>query len=412
MSAGAVLAAILGLACSLVALCIAVWIVLPAPTPAIATLAVAASEWSLLPGALGLAGIALGLLGAWGSTGPGSAEQGATTGAASLSPRLAVAWLGPLIGAAALLLSLDPLIEAWQAARANGVQLDAPWRNIVGPIGMNTPPPGVETVAFARAGGTVLYADVLRPARAGATGLSAAVVVVHGGAWSSGERGAVPAWNRWLAEQGYVVFDVDYRLSPPPAWRDATGDVKCAVAWVRRNAAAYGVDPARIALLGRSAGAQLALLAAYTPGLAALPPSCEDPTADTSVRAVIDFYGPADLAWGYDYPANQAVIDGPETLRTFLGSTPETDPERYALASPITHVKPGVAPTLLLHGGRDQLVLPEQTRRLEARLRDASVPYRAVLLPWAQHGFDYLFEGWGSQVARPIVRAFLEEYLR
>jgi acetyl esterase/lipase len=89
------------------------------------------------------------------------------------------------------------------------------------------------------------------------------VIVVHGGGWRSGERSDFPSWNAWLADTGYVVFDIDYRLSPPPAWQDAPADVACAVGWVKENAARYGVDPERVALMGRSAGGHLVLLAAY-----------------------------------------------------------------------------------------------------------------------------------------------------
>ena len=58
------------------------------------------------------------------------------------------------------------------------------------------------------------------------------MIVVHGGGWRSGERGDFPLWNAWFASKGYVVFDIDYRLSPPPTWRGSPADVGCAVGWV------------------------------------------------------------------------------------------------------------------------------------------------------------------------------------
>lgn len=123
------------------------------------------------------------------------------------------------------------------------------------------------------------------------------MVVVHGGGWRSGNRGEFPRWNAWLADKGYVVFDIDYRLSPPPSWQDAPGDVRCAVGWVKENSGRYGVDPGRVALMGRSAGGHLALLTAYTEGTSALPAGCgvRGEQQDTSVAAVAAFYPPTDL---------------------------------------------------------------------------------------------------------------------
>ena len=91
-----------------------------------------------------------------------------------------------------------------------------------------------------------------------------AIIVIHGGSWSSGDKSDFPRWNGWLVEHGFAIFDIQYRLAPQPNWQTATSDVKCAIGWVKRNADHYGVDPDRIALLGRSAGGHLALLAAYT----------------------------------------------------------------------------------------------------------------------------------------------------
>jgi acetyl esterase/lipase len=236
-----------------------------------------------------------------------------------------------------------------------------------------------------------------------------AVIVVHGGSWSGGDKTDFPQWDQWLAQQGFAVFDIQYRLGPQPNWQTATADVKCAIGWVKRNAAQYGVDAERIAILGRSAGGHLALLAAYTADEPSLPPSCE--ASDTSVRAVISLYGPADLVWGYNNPANPDVIDGPGTLRRFLGGTPETAAEAFQIASPITHVQPNTPPTLLFHGSRDQLVGQRHAELLSDQLTQANVPHHTVFIPYGQHGFDYNFYGWGSQIMQPVLLDFLQTYV-
>src|SRR6202022_3108945 len=94
-----------------------------------------------------------------------------------------------------------------------------------------------------------------------------------------------PTWNRWLAERGYLVLDIQYRLAPAAGWREAVGDIGRATTWLRANADDLGVDPGRIALLGRSAGGHLALLAAFTADASDQQPPC----------CVIAFYAPSDL---------------------------------------------------------------------------------------------------------------------
>ena len=236
-----------------------------------------------------------------------------------------------------------------------------------------------------------------------------AVMVVHGGAWNGGKKSESPRWNHWLVAQGYVVFDVEYRLTPQPNWRTAAGDVKCALGVVSRDAAKWGIDPERIALLGRSAGAQLALLAAFTPGDAAITPSC--PVQDSPVSAVVSLYGPTDLIYGYANGANPRVIEGPETLRAYLGGTPDTAANAFKLASPIEHVGSNTPPALLMHGGRDQFVLPAQMDRLAQRLAERGRPHETVFLPYAQHGFDYFFDGWSGQITQAVVGRFLRQAL-
>jgi acetyl esterase/lipase len=262
---------------------------------------------------------------------------------------------------------------------------------------------------FANVEGQTLKLDVYL-SRIGQEKLSPAIIVVHGGSWSAGERGDYPQWNEWLARQGFAVFDIDYRLAPQPNWRTATGDVKCAIAWVKANASRYEVDAARIALLGRSAGGHLALLAAYSTNDVALAPSCAS-TADLSVRAVVALYAPTNLNWGFEHPANKRVLDGTEKIRNFIGGSPASATEAFRLASATSHVNAQTPPTLLFHGGRDQLVRDENMSLLVERLTQQNVPHRAVLIPYAQHGFDYNFNGWGSQIARQIISEFLQTHV-
>ena len=311
-----------------------------------------------------------------------------------------------LLCATTVAVSLVPMAQAQRVASAQDVTLSLPGY-FAGPASEAERPP--ETATYARPEGEELKLDVWRPpddhgeSRAAERG-RAAVVVVHGGGWRSGHRGEFPEWNAWLADKGYVVFDIDYRLSASN-WQKAPTDVACAVGWVKESANRYGVDPGRVALMGRSAGGHLALLAAYTRGPAAPTPGCEAPNArDTGVAAVAAFYPPTDLA----RLSRQGYLGG---IDRFLGGTPGAAPGRYRLLSPISRVGPGDPPTFLAHGGDDEIVPPKESEHLAGRLREASVPHRLVELPWANHTFDFSWGGWGSQITRSSLEEFLESRL-
>jgi acetyl esterase/lipase len=309
--------------------------------------------------------------------------------------------------AATVVVSLVPTAEAWRAAASEGVSLSLS-EYFASPFSVAGRPP--ETATYARPGGEELKLDVWRPPdnAVGDAGMEKgrpAVVVVHGGGWRSGNRGEFPRWNAWLADKGYVVFDIDYRLSPPPSWQDAPGDVRCAVGWVRENSGRYGVDPGRVALMGRSAGGHLALLTAHTEGASALPAGCEvRREQDTSVAAVAAFYSPTDLA----RLSSLGYLGG---IDRFLGGSREVFPGRYRLSSPVARIDPGDPPTYLVHGGDDELVPPGESELLAGRLGEAGVPHRLVGLPWANHTFDFFWGGWGSQITRSSLERFLRSHL-
>ncbi|RYD91264.1 MAG: alpha/beta hydrolase, partial [Sphingobacteriales bacterium] len=116
------------------------------------------------------------------------------------------------------------------------------------------------------------------------------IIVVHGGSWSSGNSDQLPELNSYLAGIGYNVAAINYRLAPTYKNPAPLEDVKAALSYLRKHANSLQIDTGRFVLLGRSAGAQVALLAAYT-------------LHDPGIAGVIDFYGPADMVWGYSVPA-------------------------------------------------------------------------------------------------------------
>jgi len=329
------------------------------------------------------------------------------------------ALVSALLCAAIGAISLVPVAQATKTASAEGVPLSlSGYFSDLSPVPDRFAGRSPETVTYARPAGEELKLDVWSPPDnsggsskrtfrrdVGVERGRPAVIVVHGGGWRSGERSDFPSWNAWLADAGYVVFDIDYRLSPPPSWQDAPADVACAVGWVKENAARYGVDPERVTLLGRSAGGHLALLTAYTEDAAAPTPGCDARNIqDTGVAAVAAFYPPTDLA----RLSSMGYLGG---MDRFLGGSRGVFPERYRLSSPVFRVDPGEPPTFLAYGGEDRIVPPGESELLAERLRGADVPYRVVELPWANHTFDFLWGGWSSQITRSALEDFLDDHL-
>jgi acetyl esterase/lipase len=247
-----------------------------------------------------------------------------------------------------------------------------------------------------------LRADLFRLSSTGAHPL---VVVVHGGSWQHGDKGEAPEMSAALAGAGFVVADVQYRLAPAHRFPGAVADVKCLVGRLRERAESLAIDGGRVALLGRSAGGEIALVAAYSTGDARLKPACD--VRDAAVQAVVALYAPTDLAWGHDHPPFPDPIDGPGSIEAYLGGVPSAVPEAYRLASPSTWADRPLPPTLLVHGSADRLVPVEHARRLSSALAAQRRPVQTLLIPMADHGFDRRPGGIGEQLARAAILAFL-----
>ena len=203
------------------------------------------------------------------------------------------------------------------------------------------------------------------------------------------------------------MFDVEYRLAPQPNWKAAVGDVKCAIGYVKQHAASdkWNVNPARITLLGRSAGAHLALLAAYAPTDEQLPPACD--AGDTSVESVVSYYGVADLVWAAEHPPKARVYDLRAKIRDFTGAPLAGSTPLYQKLSPLHHASEASPRTLLIHGGRDQLIPAENSQLLADRLSSLGVKHDLLLIPYAQHSFDFIVGGLSGQIAETAVVRFL-----
>jgi acetyl esterase/lipase len=234
------------------------------------------------------------------------------------------------------------------------------------------------------------------------------VLFVHGGSWSGGSRSEYPGIFQLLAQAGWDVYSMDYRLAPAHPYPAQLEDIHTVLASLRASGR-------RVVMMGRSAGAHLALLAAYT----------------NDAAGVIAMYPPVDMVWSWDHPSNPAVLDSRKSLRDFLGGTPTEKPALYAQASPLQIVtargrgdnlastprRPpqggtlangsSAAPTLLIHGLHDQLVYPYQSEMLQARLQELGVANLLVKIPWADHGGDVVNAGPMSRLTLYAIESFL-----
>jgi acetyl esterase/lipase len=275
-------------------------------------------------------------------------------------------------------------------------------------------------VAFARVPGTdrPLVADIWSPPY-GVAPSTVGFIYLHGGGYSAFDKGGpTELWFRHLAAQGHVVMDVSYRLIPETNVPGMLGDVKRAIAWLKRNGDRYGVDPDRIVLGGGSAGSHLALLAAYAPSHPRFTP--EDVRgADLAVRGVIGYYNAGDYrlenAPTISKTALERAVSGVLTsvlarwagsdiavdekggwdARLFLGGEPDEWPELYRQISPIVHVGTDTPPTLQFVGEHDVYVSGAgfasgigAGRTLHRALQEAGVPSVYVEFPRTDHAFD------------------------
>ena len=203
-----------------------------------------------------------------------------------------------------------------------------------------------------------------------------AVMYIHGGGWKTGSRSHHVDHARRLAGSGYVAISIDYRLTPDGAYPRSIQDTQCALAFVRAQADAWGLDPDRIAVMGYSAGGHLVALLGVATDEPDFLPDCAAaggaPVAPPA--AVISGAGPTDLrGWEVD------------AVRELIGGSEADHPERYQRASPLAHVDGDAPPYLFIHGTSDWFVPIEQSRAMRDALVDAGVDARLLELAGVGH---------------------------
>lgn len=239
-------------------------------------------------------------------------------------------------------------------------------------------------IVYRRVAGRELKLDVALP-REGGVGRPA-IMQIHGGGWIIGDK-REQGWPLigHLAANGWVCFNVNYRLSPGATWPDHIEDLKYALKWIREHADEYGIDPNFIACTGGSAGGHLTAMMGLTANDPEYQRGFED--ADTTVQAAIPVYGVFDFTNRQESidPTMRHTLLEPWVMKSFF----EDAREDYERASPLDRIHPDAPPFLIVHGDRDTLAPVLDAQLFYQQLSETSKsPTFYAELRGAQHAFD------------------------
>lgn len=222
------------------------------------------------------------------------------------------------------------------------------------------------------------------------------MVLVHGGGWTGGDKSEFDAYIPTLKQRlpDYAIININYRLATSNANRFPAqeNDVKAALEFVANKSSEYKISQT-VVLMGFSAGAHLALLQGYKH------------TSPLKPSAIVSFFAPTDLVAMYNNPVSSFT---PLVLEALIGANPTQNLGAYQQSSPAFFVTGSSAPTLILHGGLDNVVAPSQATILKSKLQAAGVAHDYILYPNEGHGW------FGATLEDSFnkIEAFLDQHVK
>lgn len=258
----------------------------------------------------------------------------------------------------------------------------------------------LKDIEYKNVDGKSLQLDIYKPGSL--NGPAPLLVFIHGGSWKGGKRSDYLVYLTAFAERGLFTATVSYRLLDDGPYPACVEDISDAVRWFYSNGEKYGYDPDRIALIGGSAGAHLAMLAAYGWGD---PHKKSDTTCVEAgkhrIKALVNIYGPSDLTT--EYARHHPLVT------SFIAHSFEEYPDLYMEASPVHYLDKDDPPTLIFHGTSDRLVPVSQSDDLKARLDSLGVPAVYHRLPLWPHTMDVVKRV--NDFCQARMSEFFEKYL-
>ena len=255
----------------------------------------------------------------------------------------------------------------------------------------------IRDIRYGEADGVALFLDVVQPLTRNSQPRPA-ILEIHGGGWSSGEKN--PQHVLSLAQAGFFCVSIDYRLSPRHLFPAHLHDCKAAVRWLRVHAADLGIDGERIGVWGGSAGGHLAALLGTSYEVSELEGNSGWSGVSARVQAVVSVCGASD----FSQVSLEHLAANPVPL---FGGPVHEHPELVQLANPIAHLRPDAPPFLLFHGDADELSPYKQSVLLREALEQAGVPVTLHTAHGGKHGFT---PEWDERIDK-LRTAFFKKHL-
>ncbi len=235
----------------------------------------------------------------------------------------------------------------------------------------------LENITYATFSKTKVQLDLYQPQT---KGIHPAIVLVHGGGWVNGSRKGFHQMALSLAERGYVVANIDYRLATQAQFPAAVQDTKAAVRWLRQHAKLYNIDPGKIAGIGGSAGGHLIAMAALTGHSKKFSDDYNYPEISSELQAVILMGAGVDQVTRAENAKNQYV----KNCVIFFAGSLKDKREVYIQGSPITHISANAPPILMVDGGQDN----PGARYVDfiPKLQRFGIEYQFKVIADAKHG--------------------------
>lgn len=246
-----------------------------------------------------------------------------------------------------------------------------------------------------------------------------AIVFVTGGGFINANRDNGVQLRNYLAEKGYVVASITYRVAPTAKFPQHLEDVKASIRYLRAHADQWNIDKDRIGIIGGSAGGYLSAFAGTTSGMKTFDKG-ENLQESSKVSCAVDLYGLSDLSQvGMDYSpeVQQLHKSAGATEALWVNGSPVfggkdggvlADPKATEAANPIAYIGKNSAPMLLMHGTADKVVSPGQTDLLYQALKAKGVPAERYEIPGAAHGGVY----WVQDKVLQVIGDFFDRYLK